>query len=152
MEVQIKTRYKYGLHCTGLQGVPLPFLTFQELITLKICFFDQSMLGKPKCVWEVYILKIVNKQMRNYASLTHIGFTNRDGFGPFFLGSGRVRAFWVWLELSHEPFEPIFLSSGPSPSFFEPSCFEPSQASSHFFYNNFYKMKFLTTKNLKISL
>ena len=37
----------------SLQGVPHRFLTFIQLITLKVCIFD-SMLAKPKCVWEVF--------------------------------------------------------------------------------------------------
>ena len=32
-----------------VQSVPLPYFTFQELITLKICIFD-PVLVKPKCV------------------------------------------------------------------------------------------------------
>ena len=34
-----------------IQGVPLPFFTFQVLITVKIYFLD-LMLVKLNCVWE----------------------------------------------------------------------------------------------------
>ena len=53
-----------------VQGVPLTFLPFQELITLKICMLDPMMV-KPECVLEAYILlKIVNQQLKNWNKCT----------------------------------------------------------------------------------
>ena len=65
-----------------IQGVPLTFLTFQGLMTLKICIFD-PMLLKPKCVFKACIYFINCKQtaekstqMYGRASEAHFGFTN----------------------------------------------------------------------------